>query len=103
MPRLLQVVYCICHDDRLYRARREKMTIPDRPILKRHLSLCIVDPDELFLFGEAEPKLWKSRLLRQVLPLLDGSRSIGHLFEQLDGVVSPPEIMFALNQAHALG
>jgi bacteriocin biosynthesis cyclodehydratase domain-containing protein len=70
--------------------------LPDYPLIKRHLLITTVGPDELFLLAEDRVWLWKSSGMAHLLPFLDGSRTLGDLFELASPQITPPEVMYLL-------
>ena len=77
--------------------------LPERPALKRHILPAAVGTADVFLLSEDRAWLWQSRALVQLIPALDGSRTVADLFDEFGPWVSPPEIVFLLNQLHGLG
>lgn len=63
---------------------------------KHHLSVRVLDGERVFVLGGSDPHLLRGRAYALVAPLLDGTRTIGHILETLADHASPPEILFAL-------
>jgi ribosomal protein S12 methylthiotransferase accessory factor len=77
--------------------------LPEHPLLKRHLFAATIEEDDLFLLSEDQTWLWKNRKLGLLIRYLDGSRTVADLFELCGGEVSPPEVIYLLNQLHDEG
>jgi ribosomal protein S12 methylthiotransferase accessory factor len=78
-------------------------TLPQRPVLKRHLRTTTVAQSDVFVLAEDRAWLWKSRGLGVLLGALDGRRTLADLFTSLGSQLSPPEIIHLLNQLDDLG
>jgi ribosomal protein S12 methylthiotransferase accessory factor len=77
--------------------------LPEHPLIKRHLVTTIIGQDEVFVLAEDQAWLWKNRGLGFLLPNLDGNRTLSDLFELAESQLSPPEIIYLLNQLQELG
>lgn len=78
-------------------------TVPERPVLKRHLLATTVGQADVFVLAEDRAWIWKSRGLGVLLPALDGRRTFDELFVSVGSQLTPPEIVHLLNQLHDLG
>jgi ribosomal protein S12 methylthiotransferase accessory factor len=67
-----------------------------RPALKRHLSVEVLGPRLAVLLSEVEHWCFEGPVYPQLLPLLDGTRPIEALMEQLRGYGNAAEIAAAL-------
>jgi bacteriocin biosynthesis cyclodehydratase domain-containing protein len=79
------------------------LSLPELPLIKRHLFTTVIGDDEVFILAEDRAWLWKSHGLGFLLPELNGLRTVSDLFELLGSEVTPPEIIYLLNQLHDLG
>jgi ribosomal protein S12 methylthiotransferase accessory factor len=73
-------------------------SLPQHPIVKRHLRVETIPPGDVFLIGERERHVLRGRAFCALLPLLDGRNSIDDIVAALDGTISQPEIWYALER-----
>jgi len=76
---------------------------PDRPRLAAHLRVEVLAADRAVLLGESGDTILRGRVYVELLPMLDGTRSVGEIMRCLDGIVSPAEVAYALGRAAAGG
>ena len=91
--------------DRFHRRRGGALVtqpLPHYPLIRRHLFAITLERDDVFVLAE-EDHTWlqKGRGLGALLTMLDGTRSVSDLLELAPHGLSPPEVMFLLNQLHA--
>ncbi|TWP50488.1 TOMM precursor leader peptide-binding protein [Lentzea tibetensis] len=75
----------------------------DRPRLRSHLAVRVVAPDEVFLLSESGHHLVRGEGEVAVVPLLDGTRSVGEIAAAVGDRASLAECLRALAKFRRLG
>lgn len=75
----------------------------NKPIIKNYFLVEMLEPDTVFLVSETAYRIFTGKIYKQLLPLLNGANSPTDMIQQLEGVVSPMEVYYALNQLQAQG
>ncbi|HSH46907.1 MAG TPA: hypothetical protein VK966_13765, partial [Longimicrobiales bacterium] len=70
----------------------------ERPVFRPGLVPGVVDPDQVFLLTETRQYILMGRAYHAVAPLLDGTRSMGHVVEEAASKVPLPEAIYAMEQ-----
>lgn len=73
------------------------------PKFKQHFEIKVMQPDHVVLLTEGSHHLLVGRPYVHLAPLLDGRHSLRDIIKLLDGIVSPPEIYYLVEQAMAKG
>lgn len=74
-----------------------------RPKFKDHFHIELVDPHHIFLLTEETHWVLSGPIYKTLAPFLDGTRTVADILTQLSGQVSPPNILYALQQLEAKG
>ncbi|MEM7712286.1 MAG: TOMM precursor leader peptide-binding protein [Cyanobacteria bacterium P01_A01_bin.68] len=75
----------------------------DRPQIKPHYRLEILEPKHVYLLGEQSTHALTGRLYCQILPLLDGQHPLDEIYQKLDDQVQQEHIDYVLNRLYEKG
>src|SRR5258705_7859420 len=74
-----------------------------KPKVKDHFHVEIVEPDTVFLLSESDPIVLSGPLYTQLIPLLDGQRSVETILDALKGQSPFMAIQYALSSLEQKG
>ena len=80
------------------------LSVPDaHPILKPHLRIEVVPPKTVYLLGELGSSALTGGLYCQIVPLLDGTRTVADVHDALDGGVPLEHVSYVVDRLKTSG